>query len=111
MSVERIKAPEKYLLAFSFTLNEDTSSKTVGLYLVGRSGAATLVGSASGVAEDTAFSINCDLSTTGIRPGASYRVNLVADVGGANPTTFIPGATYSEYWVDIYEVDAISDPA
>jgi len=111
MAVERISAPEKYLLAFTFTLNEDTSNKIVGLYLVSRGGTATLIGSASGVAANEALSINGDLSTSGIRPGESFRINLVADVAGSNPTTFIPGATYPEYWVDVQQIDAITDPA
>lgn len=109
MSIVRKRLPEEGLYAFTITPNVSTSGLTVNAYMVGRDSVAISVGSASGVAADTALAITLNLATSGISGGSSYLLQVVADNGGANPVTILPNATYSEYWIDVFQVDSITD--
>jgi len=109
MPIVRKSLPEEGLYAFTITPNVSTLGMTVFAYFVGRDGTATAVGSASGLDADTLLAISLDLSTAGIDGGQSYRLEVVGGPTGTNPVTVLPNATYTEYWIDVFQVDSITD--
>lgn len=85
----------------------DSSGDTVGAYLVNESGTATLVGTASGAAAGTPFTINMDLSVSGIVP-ALYTLEVVSSINDANPETMVPNVTVGRpVYIRIFEVKAL----
>jgi hypothetical protein len=109
MPVVRKSLPEEGLYAFTVTPNVSTSGLTVKAYLIGRNGVPIEVGSASGVGANDALAITLDLSVAGVNGGSSYRLEVVGDPTGTNPVTVLPNATYAEYWIDVFQVESITD--
>lgn len=108
MAVERKKVPEDEAVAFAITPNVSTTGKTVYAYLVDRGGTATQVGSAAGAGADVTINITLDMATSGIEGGTSYRLEVVANPTDANPVTLLPNLSYSNYWLDVFQVRSIA---
>ena len=104
-----VRVPEEASIAMTVTPDISTLGMTVYAYLVNRSGTATQVGSASGLAADAAISLTLDLATAGIDGGEDYEVEVVADPDSANPITLLPNQTYEQYVFHVFQVNATTD--
>lgn len=102
------RIPENALvpLTFSNTSGQDVDGQTVTLYAVDPSDRANPIslGTGTGAAAGTAFSVTCDFSSCSV--GTRYELQGAADVGGANPVVVIPnGSTPEIVYAEVYSMD------
>lgn len=105
MTEERKRIPEDASIAISITPTVSTVGETVYFYAVDEDGTATTLGTATGAAADTAIAGTLDFAGLG---AGEYRLQIVANPTGDNPIVLCPSSTYSVYWLDVYDLAAVT---
>lgn len=100
------RIPEKALvpLTFSNTEGQTTADLTVTIKAVDPdTGTITTLGTGTGAAPGTAFSVTCDFKD--LTPGKRYRLEGAADISGTNPVVVIPNARTAEaVYAEVYSL-------
>lgn len=95
-----IRIPEKASVPLSFTntLNVSTAGETVTVKAHSLStGTAYTLGTGSGAAAGTDFSVTCDFAAVPV--SARYEIEAVANIAGANPITVCPNPKTEDRFV------------
>lgn len=106
MASSNFRIPEDALVPFTFsnTEGQSTDGLTVTIKAVDPDGNVTTLGTGSGAAAGTSFSVTCDFSL--VTPGVRYELQGAADIGGTNPVVVIPNAkTAPKVYAEVYAMD------